>query len=168
MAIAVDEIDAGSVLEMKLLKRIFGALVVLNLLLVFAAQVVKRMVPSYGDPESEVFSVVAALDGSEFASRAEDLNGGSVTAFLGGAVVDLTGATVAPEARLELRAVLGGIDVVVPATWRLITTASGFAGGVDGGEEAADLATDAPVLEIDAQAFFGGISIRMEDTVVSA
>ena len=150
---------------MRILKRIFGALIVLNLLLVFAAQVVKRMVPSYGDPESEVFSIVAALDGAEFASRAERLSAGSVTAFLGGAVIDLTDATVVPEARLELRAVLGGIDLVVPPSWRLITTSRAVAGGVDGGEEAAGLSPDAPVLEIDAQAFFGGISIRVEDTV---
>ena len=90
----------GSVITVKLLKRLFGALVVLNLLLVFAAQVVKRMVPSYGDPESEVFSVVAALDGAEFASQAKDLRVGSATAFLGGLALDLSGATLGSEARL--------------------------------------------------------------------
>lgn len=144
-----------------------GALVVLNLVLVFAAQVVKRMVPSYGDPDSEVFSVVAALDGAEFTSKADDLRAGSVTAFLGGIALDLSDATLGSEARLEARAVLGGIDIVVPAGWRLITTASGFAGGVDGGEEASGLPPDAPVLEIDAQAFFGGISIRVDESVAS-
>jgi len=152
------------VITVKLLKRLFGALVVLNLLLVFAAQVVKRMVPSYGDPESEVFSVVAALDGAEFVSQAKDLRAGSATAFLGGLALDLSGATLGSEARLEVRAVLGGIEIIVPAAWRLITTSSGFAGGVDGGEEAGGLPAEAPVLEIDAQAFFGGISIRVDDT----
>ena len=152
----------------KLIKRIVTTLVVLNALLVFAAQIVKRMVPSYGDPESEVFSVVAALDGTEFASRAEDLRAGTATSFLGGIALDLTGATIGSEARLEARAVLGGIDILVPATWRLITTSGGFAGGVDGGEEASGLPADAPVLEIDAQAFFGGVTIRAEDTVTAA
>lgn len=149
--------------SVKLLKRMLGGLIVLNLLLVFAAQIVKRMVPSYGDPGSEVFSVVAALDGAEFTSKADDLRAGSVTAFLGGVALDLSGATLGSEARLEARAVLGGIDIVVPAAWRLITTSSGFAGGVDGGEEASGLPPEAPVLEIDAQAFLGGISIRVDD-----
>ena len=51
----------------------------------------------------------AAMDGVEFASRAEALEEGSGTAVAGGIEIDLTDAGLAEFATLELTAVMGGI-----------------------------------------------------------
>ncbi|MGB5167468.1 MAG: hypothetical protein WBP49_03575, partial [Acidimicrobiia bacterium] len=64
------------------------------------------------------------------------------------------------SATLELTAVAGGIEVTVPTKWRVEMTSTVFAGGTENltDPDAAD--DDAPLLVVDARAYFGGIAIR--------
>ena len=54
---------------MRVFKRALLGLLLLNVLLVVAAQVAKRMLPAYGDDDSDVFAAVAAMDGAEIVNR---------------------------------------------------------------------------------------------------
>ncbi len=145
---------------MRLLKRVLLGVFLLNVLLVVAAQVVKRMLPSYGDEDSDVFAAVAAMDGAEVVNRSDSFRAGSGTAVMGGMTIDLTEARISTSATLELTAVAGGIDVTVPAGWRVEMTSTMFAGGADNLTDPDGVPDEAPLLLVDARAYFGGVAIR--------
>ncbi len=145
---------------MRLFKRVALGVFLLNVLLVAAAQVAKRILPSYGDETSDVFAAVAAMDGAEVVNRSDSFRAGSGTVVMGGMAIDLTRATITHSATLELTAIAGGIDVVVPPTWRVEMTVSAFAGGAENATDPDGVGEDAPLLVIDARTYFGGVSIR--------
>ena len=142
---------------MSLLRRLLlfklGALVGM----IVAAAIVKRIVRSRGDADSDELALVAIFDGVELESRAKAFRGGSMLAWFGGIEADLSGAELAPGARLSVHALFGGIEVTTPATWRVESEAKAVMGGIDA-RGAAD--PDAPVLTLDGMAVFGGIEVR--------
>jgi hypothetical protein len=147
----------------KILARIALGVIVFNVLMVIAAQIAKRMLPVYGDADSDVFSLVAAMDGVEFASRSSALRAGSGTAIMGGISLDLSDAELATSANLELTAITGGIEVVVPSTWRVEMITTAFAGGSENLTDPDATQVGAPLLVVDARTYFGGVSIRPAD-----
>ena len=151
---------SSTVSTMRWLKRALIGLFLLNVVFVAAAQVAKRMLPTYGDEDSDVFAAVAAMDGTEIVNRSDAFRAGSGTAVMGGMEIDLTGADIDTSATLELTAVAGGIDVTVPGEWRVEMTSSVFAGGVENLTDPDAAADGAPLLVVDARAYFGGIAIR--------
>jgi len=144
---------------MRVLRRVGLGVVLLNILLIVAAQVAKRMLPAYGDDDSGVFAAVAAMGGAEIVNRSDSFRAGSGTAVMGGMTIDLTDAAFSTSATLELTAVAGGIEVTVPADWRVEMTSSALAGGTENLTEPDSAGDDAPLLVVDARAYFGGISI---------
>jgi hypothetical protein len=144
----------------KLLKRIIAGFVLLNLAIIASAVVAKRRLPTYGDEESETFALVAAMDGVDFTSRTKALRAGSGTAVAGGIEIDLTDARPEGTATLDLTAVAGGIDVVVPGDWKVEMTSKVFMGGTD--NTATPAQGEVPDLRVTARAFMGGISVRAE------
>jgi hypothetical protein len=122
-----------------------------------AAAFVKRAVPSRGGEESNELALVAVFDGIELKNRATAFRGGSVLAWYGGVSLDLREATLAPDARLTVHALCGGVAIRVPPGWRLETDVRAFAGGADVRSGAED--PDAPTLTIDGMALFGGIAV---------
>lgn len=137
-----------------------GALLALNVIVIGAALVARRRLPRYGDEASDTFALVAAMDGVSFRSSAEPFLAGSATAVAGGIELDLTEAAPAGTATLQLTAFAGGIDVVVPATWRVEMRTAVTMGGVDNRTHPDAAPEDAPILIVDARATMGGISIR--------
>ena len=125
--------------------------------MIVAAAFFKRVVRSRGDAESDELALVAILDGVELESRARAFRGGSMLAWFGGIEADLSGAELAPGARLSVHALFGGIEVKTPATWRIESEAKAVMGGIDarGADD-----PDAPVLTLDGMAVFGGIEVR--------
>jgi hypothetical protein len=127
-----------------------------------AAAVVKRALPSRGGEDSDQLALMAVFDGIDLESRADAFRGGSIFAWFGGIAVDLRQATLAPEARLTVGALFGGVDVRVPPGWRVESTARAVFGGVADHLEAPDDPA-APTLTIESTTVFGGISIRRAD-----
>lgn len=123
-----------------------------------AAAVVKRALPSRGGTESDEVALVAVFDGEALHSEAKAFRGGSMLAWYGGIEADLRNAELAPEARLAVTALFGGVSLRVPAEWRVELNVRTFAGGVDlSGVEPDDPA--APLLVIDGLAAFGGVAV---------
>jgi len=149
----------------KFLVRLVAGFFLLNLLLIAGALVAKRRLPTHGDQDSDTFALVAAMDGVDFASRADRLRAGSGIAVAGGIEIDLTEARPAGSVTLNLTAVAGGIDVVVPAEWRVEMSSSVFIGGTDNLTDPNGVADDAPVLLVDAKAYLGGISVRAKKLI---
>jgi hypothetical protein len=121
----------------------------------------KRALPSRGDEESDEIMLVAAFDGIELRSRAKAFRGGSILAWFGGVAVDLREATLAPDARLTVNSVFGGVAIRVPAGWRVESSMQALSGGaavkVPEPEDPA-----APTLTLDGLALFGGIAVGMK------
>ena len=122
-----------------------------------AAAFVKRAVPSRGDEESNELGLVAVFDGIDLTSRATSFRGGSVLAWYGGISLDLRQATLAPDARLTVHTLFGGVAIRVPPEWRVESNLHALAGGADvrPGSES----PDAPTLAIGGRALFGGIAV---------
>src|SRR5262249_43127742 len=99
--------------------------------LMAAAAFMRRAVPSRGGEESDELDLVAIMNGIELKSRATAFRGGSMLAWFGGIAVDLKDAELAPDARLDVRTLFGGIAIRTPPTWRVESTVRALAGGVD-------------------------------------
>jgi hypothetical protein len=125
--------------------------------LIGAAAVAKRAVSSHGGEESDEIALVAILDGIQLANRSTAFRGGSALAWFGGIELDLREASLAPDARLSLHALFGGISIRVPPDWRIESKLSAVPGGIDarGSED-----EHAPTLVVDGLAAFGGIAVR--------
>jgi len=123
-----------------------------------AAAFAKRALPSQGDEDSDEVALVAIFDGVVLTSRAKAFRGGSMLAWFGGIEVDLRDAELAPDARLSVRTLFGGIDIKTPPTWRVESNVKALAGGVDAPTPRED-ADDEPVLALEGMALFGGIAV---------
>ncbi len=126
-----------------------------------AAALVKRVLPSRGDEESDEVALVAIFGGVELKSRAQAFRGGSMLAWYGGVAADLREASLGPDAHLTTGALFGGVAVKVPAGWRVEHTARVFSGGVEVDvPEPED--PDAPTLVVEATVAFGGVAIKAQ------
>jgi hypothetical protein len=123
-----------------------------------AAAVVKRAVPSRGDAESDEVTLMAVFDGVKLRSEAKAFRGGSILAWYGGVEADLREAQLAPDARLSVTALFGGIALRVPPEWRIEKDTRAIAGGFDiSGADPDD--PEAPVLRLEGRALCGGIAV---------
>ena len=122
-----------------------------------AAAVVKRMLPSRGDEESDALALVAIFDGIELKNRASSFRGGSVFTWFGGISLDLREATLGSDAHLSVNALFGGVAIRVPPSWRLDSELGAFAGGVDVSPGAES--PGAPTLRLEGRALCGGIAV---------
>jgi len=123
-----------------------------------ATIVMRRVLLSRGDAESDEIALFAIFDGAKLQSRSQAFKGGSVLAWFGGVAVDLREAQLAPGAHLSLHSVLGGIAVRVPTGWRVESKAQALGGGVEVNVPEPEN-PDAPTLTVDGFAAIGGIAI---------
>ena len=154
----------------RVLIRIVGGFVVFNVVIAAAALVVRWLMPSAGDEESDEVAVVAALNGIDIESRARAFRGGSAHTVMGGIQLDLRGATLDPTGgRLELLAVMGGIQLIVPDTWRVrIEPSYAIVGGIDTPRHKEDVPDTEPALEIASYAVLGGIQVAKRPAAPAA
>lgn len=124
--------------------------------------VVRQRVPSFGTPDDSRVGLTAAMDAIVFESTAHELEHVSALAYMGGIEVDLTKTTPAPGVELRLRAFMGGIDVVVPDSWRVEVVSTGAMSGV-GNLTDPDRPDDGPLVIVHAHAVMGGIEIHAKE-----
>ena len=87
-----------------------------------------------------------------FRRTATSFRGGTLDCWYGGGTIDLRGATLAPNgARLDVRAIFGGAQIVVPEAWHVSTRINGLGGA---GEMVTDPAQIGPALD---RAFASGV-----------
>jgi len=147
---------------MRIVRRIVAVWLALIAVAGAAALAVRRLVPAFGGESDDAFSLVYAMSGGEFTSSAKELRSGEITAFMGGAKVDLRNAGILDGANLTLRACMGGIDIVVPATWRVEVASSVFMGGVSNLTDPDAVGDSAPLLIIAATVVMGGVEIHAD------
>jgi len=110
-------------------------------------------------------NLFSLLGGMRRTVNAQAFVGGEVTALMSGLTVDLRGAQLADgHAVLDVFAMWGGIEVLAPAGWRVISRVTPLLGAVvDAMPEPAG--ADAPTLELRGLAVMGGLDVRADDRV---
>lgn len=151
---------------MKIVGRVIG-LVWAGLMVTMAAAAVaalnvrRRIVPK-GEPDADDVQLVATFEPILFESTATSFRGGTVDLWFGGGIVDLRHATLDPAgARLDIRAMFGGCQLLVPESWNVTTRVMGI-GGAGDGRPKVDRPLDAPHLAVEGTALFGGVSVTSD------
>lgn len=91
-----------------------------------------------------------------------DFKGGDVTAIFGGAVLNFMKADINGAAVIDISAVFGGCEIVVPANWKIQVDITTILGGVED-KRHTDLITNGPaekLLILKGACVFGGVEIR--------
>ena len=114
------------------------------------------------DADADEIELLAAFEPLHFQSRATAFRGGTIQCWYGGGVIDLREAILDPAgARLDVRAVFGGGQIIVPETWNVTTGVKGI-GGVGDTRPHVDRAADAPHLTLEGFVLFGGYAVMSE------
>lgn len=113
-------------------------------------------------PGAHSVRVSAYFAGAEEVVRSGEFKGGKVDVAFGGAKIDLRGAELAMSgARLDASAIFGGIEILVPTSWRVVVNARPILGGIENTTVPMPPNQGAtPVLEVNATAAFGGVTIK--------
>lgn len=125
---------------------------------------------SEGDERSDEFAIATIFGGRQRTTEAQSLRTGRALACCGGIDLDLRAATLDPGgAILHVTAVMGGVQVTVPSTWRVEVEPDAIAGGI--GVDVAqpeDRGAGAPTLRVIAVARMGGVAVTTGDRGVAA
>lgn len=112
----------------------FWPLVLIGIGSVLVMQAMRRQTrEAQGADADNTLNAFVVMGGVKRVSTATRFRGGEVTALMGGAQLDLRQATIpaGEEAVLDVFAVMGGCEIVVPAAWHVVTPIVPIMGGVD-------------------------------------
>jgi len=102
-----------------------------------------------------------SFSGAQLRLESQAWKGGELGVTAGGVEIDLRNARLHPEgAVLELRVLMGGVDIRVPDTWQVLMEATPFLGGADDATRSTQGATGAPRLRVTGTVTLGGVSVR--------
>jgi len=102
----------------------------------------------------------AAIGSRVLTSHSAHFEGGELTVILGSLTLDLTNATLAPDAKLSVTAVLGGCEILVPPGWDVRLGGVPVLGGWDDTTRRGPALPGAPVLTVRAVAILAGVEVR--------
>jgi hypothetical protein len=127
-----------------------------------AARTMKERIVPVDAPDAPDVTLRAIFEPLDFRSSSTMFRGGTLDCWFGGGVIDLREAVLDPGgARIEVRAIFGGAQFIVPESWRVTTNVAGI-GGVGDARGSIQRPVTAPLLVIDGIALFGGFSITSE------
>ncbi len=104
--------------------------------------------------------VSAILSGVDQITSSSDYKGGSVTTVFGGAKLDLRKAVIKKEATLQVFALCGGIELIIPEDVVVKSQATCILGGIEN-KQPASKSKAAPVLYITGTIAMGGIEVKV-------
>jgi hypothetical protein len=125
-----------------------------------AALIVRSRLPVRDDPTDTDIALVSIFDGRSLRPTSKKFRGGSIVSMFGGTQLDLRRVELAGQhAVLRVTTAFGGTEIVVPEGWRVeITGPALFAGVRELGSDGLRLA-DAPIIQVEAKTFFGGLQV---------
>lgn len=146
----------------RLIMLFWGGLMLASILGTIAARAAKLRVVPVEAPEDDEVAVTAFFEPLAFHSTATKFRGGTVDCWYGGGMIDLRDAVLDEAgARLRVRAIFGGGQILVPETWEVSSTVFGI-GGLTDARPRVDRAVDAPHLTIEGVAIFGGFAVMSD------
>lgn len=144
---------------MKLIARFLAFLGIASIVGAIAVRVARRETELLPNPDADEVRLSAILEPLSFHSTAKAFRGGTLDCWYGGGVVDLRDAQLHPEgARLLVRALFGGAQILVPEAWSVVSTVRGV-GGLTDARPTQERPADAPLLTIEGPVLFGGFAV---------
>ena len=125
-----------------------------------------RRVTGWGPAQTSAeypFDLNFLFSGTDRQINDQDFKGGRINAVFGGFKIDLTHADMkGDQAVMEVNAVFGGGEIIVPPNWDVVLTGSGVFGGVEDKTRRypLDPALARKTLTIKGSVVFGGFTIR--------
>ncbi len=121
---------------------------------------VGRTVSGLPPDSSSALSAFQILGGSEHHGSTTDFRGGDATAIMGGCKIDLRQAAIkGDEALLDVFAMWGGIEIIVPRTWSVVLRGTPILGGFEDKTEP-PREPGGPRLIVRGTAIMGGVEIK--------
>lgn len=102
-------------------------------------------------------SVCAAFSGCNCNYDGEVFDGVELTATFGGIKCDLRNAVIEKDCAIQVTAVFGGIDILVPSNVNVKVSSNSIFGGVS---NKTSFVKDAPTIYIGGTCMFGGVDIK--------
>lgn len=130
-------------------------LIIIGVVIIFTK--VKREKSSHTADDLDTFVL---FSGAEINSQSQTFQGGTVTAILGGAEIDLRDAVIIDGASLDLTTVLGGVEMKVPDNVRVEVAGTPILGGWEDKTRVRREVDEVPVLKINCLTILGGVEIR--------
>jgi predicted membrane protein len=112
----------------------FWPMVLIGIGSVLVMQAMRRHTrQALGADADDTLNVFVVMGGMKRTSTSQRFRGGEVTTIMGGAQLDLRQATIPPgeEAALDIFAIMGGCEIVVPQSWAVVTPLVPIMGGID-------------------------------------
>lgn len=151
---------------MGIIRRLFTlfwtGLVLAMILGAVGALVARRRVVPVPAPDADEIELRAIFEPMHYQGRATGFRGGTIECWYGGGVIDLRDAVLDPAgARLVVRAIFGGGQLIVPESWNVTSSVKGI-GGVGDTRPRVERPADAPQLTVEGLVLFGGYAIMSE------
>ncbi len=101
------------------------------------------------------------FSGTQLRVESQQWEGGELAVTAGGVELDLRHARLAPGgARLDLRIVMGGVEIRVPDTWQVVCEVKPLFGGAEDTTRSTQGVTNAPRLRVTGTVTLGGVELR--------
>jgi hypothetical protein len=127
-----------------------------------AALAAKQRIVPIDDPEAdEVASSRSSPRSCSTAPRRRSAAARSTAGTAAGSSTCATRRSTRPAAHLEVKAVFGGAQILVPASWRVESSVSGV-GAAQDMRPKTDRPVTAPLLTLSGLAVFGGVGVSSE------
>lgn len=106
--------------------------------------------------------ITAFMSGVEKVVMSKDFRKGEINAFMGGAQVDMSQSDMHSTASLEVNAVMGGVKLIIPGHWEVVSEINCILGGVEDKRRLTPPQDAAlrKTLILEGNAVMGGIEIR--------
>jgi hypothetical protein len=112
-----------------------------------------------GDTSATV-SAIAVMGGFDRRLASHEFRGGEITAFMGGGKLDLRDAIPAGgRAVVNIFAVMGGCEIIVPESWRVVSEVTPFMGGIED-KSRPSINPAAPCLTLRGFVMMGGVTLK--------
>lgn len=117
---------------------------------------------SYGKGSNGYLNLTAVLGGKEVRVDNECFTGADITAVMGAVELDLRNAIISEDVYVNISAVMGGVDIYVPANTHVVTDGcSTVMGGIDVHPTYVNhVGADAPRIIMTGGCVMGGIDIK--------
>lgn len=108
--------------------------------------------------QDQIVNAAVLWWGAERRTTSQDFRGGSLSAVMGGVDLDLRQADIVGQAEISVFVLWGGVDIRVPATWRVVVGGLPVLGGWED-KTSPPPQPDAPVLVVHVTAIMGGVDV---------
>ena len=110
--------------------------------------------------EEDKIDEVVIFWGIDKKIKSGDFRGGNIVAVFGGGKVDLSEAQMKEKGiKMEVAAVFGGLEIIIPSDWSVSSSGAGVFGDFDNKAKAPKEKVGGR-LEVEGAAVFGGVTIR--------